>query len=33
MDNWLIFQYHVPTAITNGGTGLAMETQAMVVLG
>jgi 2-oxoglutarate ferredoxin oxidoreductase subunit alpha len=19
--NWLIFQYHVPTAITDGGTG------------
>jgi hypothetical protein len=33
MDNRLIFLYHVPTAITDGGTGSAMETQAMVVLG
>jgi hypothetical protein len=33
MDNRLIFLYHVPTAITDGGTGSARGSQAMVVLG
>ncbi len=33
MDNRLIFLYHVSSHLTDGGTGKAMETQAMVVLG
>jgi hypothetical protein len=33
MANGLIFPYHVATTMTNGVTGKAKGTQAMVVLG
>ena len=33
MANGLIFPYHVMSAMTNGVTGKAKGTQAMVVLG
>ncbi len=33
MANGLIFPYHVASAMTNGVTGKAKGTQAMVVLG
>jgi hypothetical protein len=33
MDNWLIFQYCVSRAITEGGTGKGRGTMALVVHG